>query len=96
MIYSYLYSLKELPFQVDQKMGSRPAVSRYSGVALAVVKQYFERLADGRIWMPDGSVRVHWADPELGLKAFWRDVLLATGNVRRRQVVVTPPGEGLQ
>jgi hypothetical protein len=69
------------------------AVSRYSGVALAVVKKYFERLAAGGIWMPDGSVRAHWADPELGLKAFWRDVLLATGKVRQRQVVAMPPGE---
>jgi hypothetical protein len=75
------------------------AVSRYSGVALTVVKRYFERLADGGIWMPDGSVRAHWTDPELGLKAFWRDVLMATGKVapaKQRQVVVIAPGEGPQ
>jgi len=59
------------------------AVSRYSGVRLAAVKRCFERLAESGIWMPDGSVRAHWADPELGLKAFWKDVLLATGKVRR-------------
>src|SRR3954465_6188589 len=49
------------------------AVSRYTGVSLSVVKQYYQRLSDCGIWLPNGSLRAHWADPELGLKAFWRD-----------------------
>jgi hypothetical protein len=81
-------------------IGSRDAraVSRYSGVPLAAVKRYYERLEEGGIWLPNGSLRAHWTDPELGLKAFWQDVLIATGKVGRakREVVVMPPGEGLQ
>jgi hypothetical protein len=74
------------------------AVSRYTGVPLPVVKRYYERLSDQGIWRPDGSVQGHWVDPELGMKVFWRDVLIATGKVGRvkREVVVMPPGEGLQ
>lgn len=74
------------------------AVSRYSGVPLAAVKRYYERLTECGIWLPNGSVRAHWTDPEVGLKAFWRDVLIATGKVGRvkREVVVMPPGEGVQ
>jgi hypothetical protein len=72
------------------------AVSRYAGVPLPVVKRYYERLSDCGIWMPNGSVRAHWTDPEFGLKAFWRDVLIATGKVGptvRREVIVMPPSE---
>jgi hypothetical protein len=40
MIYSYLYSLKELPFQVDQKMGSRPPI----GFSAALLQEKMHRI----------------------------------------------------
>jgi hypothetical protein len=74
------------------------AVSRFTGVPLGVVKQYYWRLSDNGIWRPDGSIQGHWVDPEIGKKVFWRDVLIATGKVGRvrREVVVMSSGEGLQ
>jgi hypothetical protein len=74
------------------------AVSRYTGVPLSAVKQYYRRLSDEGIWRPDGSIQGHWVDPEIGMKVFWRDVLIATGKVGRvkREVIVMPRGEGLQ
>ena len=74
------------------------AVSRFTGVPLPVVKRYYERLSEHGIWRLDGSIQGHWVDPEIGMKVFWRDVLIATGKVGRakREVVVMPPGEALQ
>jgi hypothetical protein len=74
------------------------AVSRFTGVPLSAVKRYYRRLSEHGIWRPDGSIQGHWVDPDIGMKVFWRDVLIATGKVGRvkREVVVMPPGEGLQ
>ena len=75
------------------------AVSEFTGVPLPVVEQVYRRLLENAIVSPDGSLDVEWTHPTHGKHAFQLDVFVATGKLKRanrRQVVVMPPGEGMQ
>jgi hypothetical protein len=74
------------------------AVSRFTGVPVAVVKQIYGRLLENGVWSLDGRLNAEWTHPEHGKHEFQCDVFVATGKLRRarRQVVVMPLCEAAQ
>ena len=74
------------------------AVSRFTGVPLAVVQEVYVRLLENGVWGTDGSLNAEWTHPTYGKHAFQCDVFVATGKPRRarRPVVVMPPDEAVQ
>jgi hypothetical protein len=75
------------------------AVSRFTGVPVAVVEEIYGRLLENGVWGLDGSLHGEWTHPEFGKHAFQCDVFVATGKLRRanrRQIVVMPLCEATQ
>jgi hypothetical protein len=75
------------------------AVSRFTGVPVAVVREVYDRLLENGVWGLDGSLSAEWTHPKHGKHAFQCDVFVATGKLRRAkrsQVVVMPLAEATQ
>src|SRR5262249_25453698 len=59
------------------------SVSRFTGVPLALVEQFAQRLRASGIWRNDGRIGASWAAAEAGNLAFMLDVWVATGELER-------------
>jgi hypothetical protein len=84
------------PFSIESY--DPDAVSRFTGVPSPVVREMYRRLEEDG-WRPDGGGHAGWADPELGNRAFLRDISVASGKpgrAKRREVVMMPPSGVLQ
>ena len=66
-------------------------VSRFTGVPLALVIEFQQRLADNGVLPPGVLASQGWLDPKDGLKLLLLDVKVATGKLRRARL--GPEGE---
>jgi hypothetical protein len=59
------------------------AVSRFTGVPLAQVLEFYRRLEVNGVLSPGAMVSSAWADPKDGKNLFLMDVYVATGKLKR-------------
>ena len=57
-------------------------IAKLTKYPLALVQEFGDRLRQSRVWK-DGKVWCEWDDPESGGVAFWLDVSIAVGWLKR-------------
>jgi len=62
-------------------------LARVTGVPYRAALPLARNLRSNGVWRPDGKTYCEWADPKLGGIAFWTDVAVATGMLRRAHSV---------
>lgn len=67
------------------------SINHFTGVSLALVIEFQQRLIDNGVLPPGALVSEGWLDPEDGLKLLLLDVKVATGKLRRARL--GPHGE---
>jgi hypothetical protein len=63
----------------------RDQLAEFTGVPLDRVNEFAEPLECDGLWRPDGTVDYRWTEEETTIAAFWCDVLVALGLVKRME-----------